>query len=67
MVTSQVLQKTIDELRNITRIDLCYEYRRRAAGIYISRDGTESRQYQLICEFGCRQPGCSGLSLLQSL
>lgn len=65
MVSSQVLQKTIDELRAITRIDLCVLSLegQKVASIF-SEEGFEPEYVKRICEITGRQSGIAGVSFL---
>ena len=62
LVSSQVLQKTLDELRNITRIDLCVT---NTDGVLLvttfpetAIDAESIRSFVLsaVCSYECRHP-----------
>ncbi len=63
--SNQVLQKTIDELRAITRIDLCVlSLEGQKVASTFSEEGFEPGICKRICEITGRQSGTAGVSFL---
>ena len=58
MISSQVIQKTLDELRAITRIDLCVmDIDGKVNSTTFAVENEDFWRYQSFCRIHGRQPG----------